>query len=318
LGGRSITNTAQELQPRIEWQAAAFAAERNAMSRESTMGSRARWNWVGLFIGIFLSVFILVVLTTTIATFILPEAFASTARIKVESFTTKVAQDGTATQIGPGAYNPQEIQSTLALLQSEVILDRVIDVLDLNIAWQAKYGAPQRLRTSESRVFLQHMIEPRATRNTSVIAITAYSDDKAEAAKIANTIAEVYQSYEREKHEKALAGSLDQYRKLKDQLKNELADKTSDPATVDSKITETIARAGELYATMNAATPGQRVEIIDHAQPGFRPVRPNKPLNIAMGIVVGTAAGFVIAGAVVFFGVQMRHTPTPKPPPTPA
>jgi capsular polysaccharide biosynthesis protein len=38
-----------------------------------------------------------------------------------------------------------------------------------------------------------------------------------------------------------------------------------------------------------------QVEIIDRAVPGFRPVRPNKPLNLAigllLGLVLGTAAG---------------------------
>jgi phosphotransferase system glucose/maltose/N-acetylglucosamine-specific IIC component len=39
-------------------------------------------------------------------------------------------------------------------------------------------------------------------------------------------------------------------------------------------------------------------EIVDKAGPGLRPVRPNKPLNIAVGIIVGGVAGFVLATLV--------------------
>ena len=37
--------------------------------------------------------------------------------------------------------------------------------------------------------------------------------------------------------------------------------------------------------------PGVEVEIIDRAQPGLRPVRPNKPLNLAIGALAGMLFG---------------------------
>jgi capsular polysaccharide biosynthesis protein len=45
-----------------------------------------------------------------------------------------------------------------------------------------------------------------------------------------------------------------------------------------------------------------QVEIIDQAVPGRRPVRPNKPLNLAIGILLGLVLG-AVAGAV---GVAFR------------
>jgi len=42
-----------------------------------------------------------------------------------------------------------------------------------------------------------------------------------------------------------------------------------------------------------------RVEIIDRAVPGFRPVRPNKPLNLAVGLLLGLVLGTVAGAARV-------------------
>src|SRR5262249_46456433 len=36
-------------------------------------------------------------------------------------------------------------------------------------------------------------------------------------------------------------------------------------------------------------------EIVDSAKPGMKPVRPNKPLNIALGIVIGLVVGIGLA-----------------------
>ena len=56
-------------------------------------------------------------------------------------------------------------------------------------------------------------------------------------------------------------------------------------------------------------------DIVDTAVPGLRPVRPNKPLNIALGIVGGMflalAAGAGMAGIAAWLGRRSRRTGTP-------
>src|SRR5213595_2651096 len=88
---------------------------------------------------VILAVFLLVVITATLVTFILPESFASTARIKIEHDQSDI--QGMSTPGGLGGYDPYFIQTEFELIQSEVILKPVVDELGLNVEWGKKYNA---------------------------------------------------------------------------------------------------------------------------------------------------------------------------------
>jgi capsular polysaccharide biosynthesis protein len=82
----------------------------------------------------------------------------------------------------------------------------------------------------------------RPVRGTDLVQIRAFSEDRNEAAQIANAIAQAYTDY-----------------------------------------------AASKSNTM-------QVQIVDSAHPAIRPARPNKPLNISVGIVVGVVLGLVVGG----------------------
>ncbi len=175
------------------------------------------WRIIRIRKTVILAVFLLVVITATIVTFILPEAYSSKARIKVERDVTDVP--GVMGQPSmSGIYDPYFIQTEFEVIQSEKILDRVIERLDLDTRWQAKYNSPQKLKNSESRDLLRHMIELRPARNTSLIDITVFSDDKEEAKLLANTIAEVYQDYRKKQREELIQGGM---KAFKDELEEQ-------------------------------------------------------------------------------------------------
>src|SRR5437588_10424827 len=83
------------------------------------------WRIIRIRKTVILAVFLLVVITATVVTFVLPESFSSTARIKVE----RDQSDISSVQGGPqlsGLYDPYFIQTEFEVLQSEVILGTVL------------------------------------------------------------------------------------------------------------------------------------------------------------------------------------------------
>jgi capsular exopolysaccharide synthesis family protein len=48
------------------------------------------------------------------------------------------------------------------------------------------------------------------------------------------------------------------------------------------------------------------VEIVDTAKPGLRPVRPNKPLNIALGVIIGLVVGVGLAFFIEYLDTSVK------------
>jgi uncharacterized protein involved in exopolysaccharide biosynthesis/beta-lactamase regulating signal transducer with metallopeptidase domain len=125
-----------------------------------------------------------------------PATYQSTTRIKIER--DQMDNSGLGDQRGNPSYDPYFIQTEFELLQSEVILGKVIDDLDLKSEWGKKYANGDRLKTSEAIGLLKGRIELRPVRNTSLIEIRVFSEKADEAARIANAIAEAYKAHREE------------------------------------------------------------------------------------------------------------------------
>ena len=231
--------------------------ERKTMLERISLLLRPRTAPRRVFIAVFAAVFLLVVATSTLITFILPEHYSSTVRVNVRQEASEVTRTpGLPAPVGP--YDPYFIKTQFDVIQSEVVLGKVIDDLDLNQAWGKKDTGGSPLKTSETLTLLKGRIDLRPVRNSSMIEIRVFSDDASEAAKLANAIAWSYREY----------------------------------------------RSGTSPA-----------EIVDMAVPGLRPVRPNKPLNIALGILGGmflaVVAGAAMAGIAARIGRKRRGTGAP-------
>src|ERR1041385_2876038 len=157
----------------------------------------------GVFTSVFVAVFILIFMITFIVTFIMPETYVSTARIKIAKNTNDSASAREAS-----AYDPYFIQTEFESIQSQVILGKVIDVLDLNTAWGKKYGDGTKLKTWDALSLLKARLDLRPVRNTSFIEIRVYSEDRDEAARIANAIAETYREYRQQELLALMRGSI--------------------------------------------------------------------------------------------------------------
>lgn len=210
-------------------------------------------------VAVFITVFLITVIIATAITFILPETYASTCKIKLDSRGHDTS-DLTPMLEAAKPYDPQFIQATIAVFQSPEVLNPVIDRLNLLTVWGRKYFNGETLKTTEAMEILKCRLSLTPVRNTKLIAITVYSDDRNEAAQIANAVAESYR---------------------------------------DNRG----AAAGKLGRQPAESSPAQ---ITDRAEPGRFPVKPNKPLNIALGVVAGIVLGALAAAIVGLFAARKR------------
>src|SRR5436309_8904484 len=149
------------------------------------------WRIIRIRKTVILAVFLLVVLTTTAVTFILPESYSSMVRIEVGKDTPDIAPLLFGAQ-SQSAFDPYFIQTEFEKIKSKKVLNTVINELNLQEEWSKRYGAEGKLKTSEIYQLLVKYVDVRQTRNTSLIEIRVFDENRDKAALIANKIAEVY------------------------------------------------------------------------------------------------------------------------------
>jgi len=170
------------------------------------------WRIIRIRKTVILAVFLLVVITATLVTFILPESFSSSARIKIERDQSDIPT--LMGQSSMGSYDPYFIQTEFEVIQSEVVLGKVIEAMNLNQKWGKKYNGGQNFTTTETMAVLKRRIDLRPVRNTSLIEIRVFSENAEEASSLANNISTAYQEYR-----------LDQRRKFGQEGINSLVDR---------------------------------------------------------------------------------------------
>ena len=70
-----------------------------------------------------------------------------------------------------------------------------MDLLDLNNKWGQKYNNGVPLKPEDTMQMLKQKMSLSPERNTKLIDITVYSEDNADASRVANGIAVAYQEY---------------------------------------------------------------------------------------------------------------------------
>jgi uncharacterized protein involved in exopolysaccharide biosynthesis len=127
-----------------------------------------------------------------------PAQYQATAVIKVESDVNDIIGISGPARDSSG-YDPYFIQTTFEIIQSEVVLGKVVKAMNLNVEWGEKYSGGATFTTNESFAILKRHLQIASVRNTRLIGISFTSDDPDEAFKVANAIAKAYQDYRLER-----------------------------------------------------------------------------------------------------------------------
>jgi polysaccharide biosynthesis transport protein len=174
------------------------------------------WRIIRIRKTVILAVFLLVVITATLVTFILPEYYASTARIKVERDQSDISFQ--TQQMPAGLYDPYFIQTEFEVIQSELVLGKVVDTLKLRDdhgkevpfteLYSQRYNNGTPLTRNEAIAIIKGHMDLRPVRNTSLIEIKVISEKPEEAKRIANAVAETYQKHRTEERRSLSMGGI--------------------------------------------------------------------------------------------------------------
>lgn len=205
------------------------------------------WRIVRIRKWVILSVFLLVVTSTTIFTLMWPKTYSSFVRVEVKKeamHTTSLFQGGSS------QYSPHDIyfmQTQFELIQSKDILYQVIEDMNLNVEWARRYGSPAPFETVRTFGIMERKVNVRQLRNTDLIEITAFSEDPAEAAELANKIAEVYRQYRINDRQEDLEEGLVTLRQDRDIAQKEVDD-------LQQRINDEVKRLGISPTTIGTSS----------------------------------------------------------------
>ena len=231
-------------------------------------------------------------------------------------------------------------RTQIDIINSPAVLSNVVASLNLDQKWGKKYSDGKRLEMIEAVELLKKQMLITPIKNSStipLIAITAFSDDRNEAAAIANAMVDAYEDYQMSvSHARGRNGSdtmnawlatthalntevkqlTKKVKTLQDQF-NISPDATEPKSPQEQPYWEAKHDLAERAALLqkqcqkldeleharisDALKPGNvsNIQILNRAVPSSAPARPNKPLNIAIGVVAGTLLASVIGALVV-------------------
>jgi uncharacterized protein involved in exopolysaccharide biosynthesis len=259
-----------------------------------------------------------------------PEMYCSSARIKFDLAKLNNQPPAPEPAVKPDVYDSDFIPTEFEVIQSETILGKVIDKLDLNREWGRRFAKGRTLKWSETLALLRTRLELRPVRSTTLVDIRVVSEDPGEASKIANAIAESYAEWRRDAGHRLIEESLksletraqEQKARIKvasenlETLRKEVGLSEKQPAELD-KLYPEYARAKLQLEDMNdflqllerkiklekdelLVPQSAQVEIIERAVPPLRPVSPNGPFKAALVLT-----SFLAGVAAIGFGIRL-------------
>lgn len=222
-------------------------AQTATATTESKLHFLDYWRIIRIRKAVILAVFLLVVITTAVVTQVQPESFSSTARMKVEKDTPLTPLLTGAQSMQP-VFDQYFLMTEFQVIKSPKILNQVIRELNITQIYKEREKLNGEIPIQDAYEMLSREVDINQYRNTAIIEITAFNEDRELAAKIANKIAEIYKKYRAENRSGrsdlawiALTNKLSIY-ESDVQKARELVDKLR----IDLKVPEDIAETGQV------------------------------------------------------------------------
>ena len=148
------------------------------------------WRIVRIRLGLIFLIFVVVLGTTAVVTYLQPREYSSFATIELRPDMTPVRIfENEPVGSERTGFDPKFTPTQFQIITRKGVLYPVIEQLELDKKW-GSIGQPMPKEFAYSK--LEQMLSLQEIRNTNLIQITVFSVDPAEAALLANTIAQVY------------------------------------------------------------------------------------------------------------------------------
>lgn len=205
------------------------------------------WRIIRIRKAVILAVFLLVVITVTVITHFQPETFSSTARMKVDKDSALTTLLTGAASMSP-AFDQYFLQTEFQVIRSPKILYQVIQELKLGQRYAQREKIGGEIPLLDAYETLTRELDITQYKNTAIIEIIAFNEDRDLAAQIANKVADVYQKYRSEgrsgKSEKAWVALTNKLAGYDREVT--LAREKVDTLRIDLKVPEEIAESGQI------------------------------------------------------------------------
>jgi len=169
--------------------------------------------------------------------FFTPKEFEAMVRIRPEK--QDWSRYGNSTNYARAREDPNFIHAEYHLVQSESIVNQVIEELGLRNIWAPRNPGGMALGTNEARAEFATKVSFIPPGNAGVLEVRVKSHEREETAKIANAIAGAYK-HSREKQKEEQSGEILLHLKQQGEAQNE-------------KLVQARARLAELYRQLNMA-----------------------------------------------------------------
>src|SRR5215469_11316110 len=146
------------------------------------------WRIIRIRKGIIISVFLITTLIATFVTFLMRPSYSSTSQVRIEPDTISdvpTISEGSGTYM---PYDPYFMETEQKAILGQDVLTRVVDHLHLDQVWGKAYNNGTPFKVSDTLDILRGRIGLALERNTKIVDISVSSEDKDEAAAIANAI----------------------------------------------------------------------------------------------------------------------------------
>jgi uncharacterized protein involved in exopolysaccharide biosynthesis len=140
-----------------------------------------------------------------------PAQYEATTRIEVDH--------------NSSAFDPYFIQTELLFIQSDVVLGRVVETLNLDEEWGKKYAQGKALTTAKAVGMLRWRLDLRPINNTKFVDLSVTDENPILAAKIANAIAETYRELRLDQTRQARDSEIQGWKKQYQQEENDIKTK---------------------------------------------------------------------------------------------